>query len=127
MNKFVKLRGFQKNPYKWFRSADLYVHSSLYDGLPLVIIEAMSCGLPILSTNCDSGPSELLANGKYGKLIPLGNQHIMAREILKILKQKYNKSKRNQLIERSKKFSIETISDNYIKHFFKDKLWVNLK
>ncbi len=64
----VLLPGFKIDPSPWFKTANLFVNSSKYDGLPLVIIEALSFGLPVVSTDCISGPSEILMNGLYGDL-----------------------------------------------------------
>src|SRR4030042_2168673 len=62
----VSFAGFQNNPYKFLSRADVFVLSSNYEGLPMVILEAMACGAPIISTDCRSGPCEIFENGKYG-------------------------------------------------------------
>lgn len=65
----VRLPGFVADPGPFYRSAHLFALSSNYEGLPLVLLEAMHCGLQIVSTDCDSGPREILDNGRYGALV----------------------------------------------------------
>lgn len=64
--------GSQKNPYKFIRTSDLFVLTSLYEGFPNVLIEAMACGLPIVSSDCPTGPSEILTGSdeNFGVLLP---------------------------------------------------------
>jgi glycosyltransferase involved in cell wall biosynthesis len=71
----VKFYGFSNYPYELMGNSDLLVLSSDLEGLPTAIIEAFYCGLPVVSTDCPCGPSELLMNGKYGSLVPV-NDHI---------------------------------------------------
>lgn len=66
----VSLEGFVTNPADWYRRADLFVLSSLYEGMPNALIEAVACGTPVLSTDCPSGPKEILDDGRCGRLIP---------------------------------------------------------
>ncbi|MBW3596424.1 MAG: glycosyltransferase, partial [Planctomycetes bacterium] len=66
----VLLAGYQSNPYPFMRTADLYCLSSVYEGMPNALVEAMLCGVPVLSTDCESGPREILQGGKYGRLVP---------------------------------------------------------
>ena len=67
----VDLPGFSDNPYAFMAHSRLYVMSSLFEGAPSVLVEALFCDLPIVSTDCPNGPAELLAGGKHGRLIPL--------------------------------------------------------
>ena len=67
----VHLIGHRSNPYKYFNGSDLFVLSSKYEGMPNVLIEAIACGLPAVSTRCQSGPSEILMNGAGGNLVEL--------------------------------------------------------
>jgi len=69
----VRFAGFVSNPYSYLADSDIFVLTSNYEGLPTVIIEALYCGLPIVSTDCPSGPRELLDNGKYGSLVEVNN------------------------------------------------------
>ncbi|WP_368263391.1 glycosyltransferase, partial [Clostridium disporicum] len=68
LEEYVKLLGFEKNPYKFIKQADLFVCSSRAEGFSLVIAEALVLGIPVISTNC-SGPNELLNFGEYGMLV----------------------------------------------------------
>ncbi len=73
--------GYMLNPSPYFRSADLFVLSSDYEGFGNVIVEAMSVGLPIVSTDCPDGPAEILSQGKFGTLVPPRNPAALARAI----------------------------------------------
>lgn len=84
----VFLLGFDNNPYKYLKGADLFMLGSNNEGFPNVMLEAMACGLPILSTNCKSGPSEMMLLTKeetdlmitdYGLLVPVKNEKLMAK------------------------------------------------
>jgi glycosyltransferase involved in cell wall biosynthesis len=77
----VQIMGFVPNPYVYFDSAHLFVLSSLWEGLPTVLLEAMVFGLPIVSTDCDSGPDEILDGGRLGALVPVGDSEALARAI----------------------------------------------
>ena len=78
----VALPGFVTNPYAYMARAAVFVLSSAWEGLPTVLIEALACGCPVVSTDCPSGPAEILKNGKYGQLIPIGDKVAMARAII---------------------------------------------
>lgn len=78
----VRMPGFRANPYPFLKMARLFILSSRSEGLGNVIIEALSCGIPVVSTNCPSGPSEILSNGRYGRLVPVGKPDALAAGIL---------------------------------------------
>ena len=69
----VKLLGYVDNPLKYFKRADIFVLSSYVEGLPNVLVEAMMCGCTPVATDCPTGPREVLQDGKYGYLVPVGN------------------------------------------------------
>ena len=114
LNDKVLLPGFVKEPYPWFLTADLFVLSSDWEGLPTVLIEALECGLPIVSTDCPSGPSEILEDGKYGTLVPIGDSGLLTDAIEKNL---MNIQDPKILSTRSKDFSINKISREYLDYF----------
>ncbi len=69
----VHLPGFQDNAIAWYQSADIFVLPSLVEGMPNVLLEAMACGTPVISSDCHSGPAEILDGGRYGRLLPPGS------------------------------------------------------
>jgi glycosyltransferase involved in cell wall biosynthesis len=77
----VGLPGFVMNPYAYMARASLFVLSSRWEGLPTVLIEALCCGTPAVSTDCPSGPREILRKGKYGTLTPVGDAAAFAQAI----------------------------------------------
>lgn len=77
----VDFRGFQSNPFAWMARAQVFALSSVFEGLPAVLIEAMACGTPVVSTDCPSGPREILEGGRWGRLAPVGDWRALARAI----------------------------------------------
>lgn len=87
----IFMLGFDPNPFKYLKSSDLFIFGSNHEGFPNVLLEAMACDLPILSTNCKSGPSEImeLKNDNefdimitdYGILVPIKNASLMSKGI----------------------------------------------
>jgi glycosyltransferase involved in cell wall biosynthesis len=77
----VQLTGFVANPYPYYAAASLFVLSSVWEGLPTVLLEAMVFGLPIVSTDCPSGPAEILEGGRLGALVPSRDPAALARAI----------------------------------------------
>ncbi|MBK5932094.1 glycosyl transferase [Halochromatium salexigens] len=81
----LELPGFQSNPYCWLARADLFVLSSAWEGSPNVLTEALALGIPAVATDCPSGPRELLADGRFGALVPVGDSEALAAAILQTL------------------------------------------
>jgi glycosyltransferase involved in cell wall biosynthesis len=81
----VLLPGFIANPYPNLKRARVFVLSSIREGLGNVLIEALALGVPCIATCCKGGPSEILADGKYGLLIPVGDVDAMAAAIVSTL------------------------------------------
>lgn len=75
----VIFAGFQADPAPFYATADLFVLSSDYEGFGNVIVEALSFGLPVVSTDCPSGPAEILQNGRFGRLVPVGSSVHLAK------------------------------------------------
>lgn len=83
----VALPGFVANPFAYMASSAVFVLSSLYEGLPTVLIEAIAVGTRVVSTDCQSGPAEILENGRYGKLVAVGDIKGMAEAIVSTLEE----------------------------------------
>jgi len=81
LHELVHLPGNVENPLKYFAHSDVFVLSSYSEGLPNVPVEAMMCGCTPVSTNCPTGPREVLQDGKYGYLVPVGDPEAMAAAI----------------------------------------------
>ena len=90
LNKFVKIKNTQKNPYKFINQADIFILSSKYEGLPNVLLEAAALKKFIISTDCPTGPREILNNGKGGFLFKVGNYIDLKNKILI-----YSKNRKN--------------------------------
>ncbi|MBO3457554.1 glycosyltransferase [Aetokthonos hydrillicola] len=106
----VVLLGFVENPYAYMAKAAVFVLSSAWEGLGNVLIEAMAVGTPVISTNCPSGPAEILADGKYGSLTPVGDPKAMAQAILSILAGNTKKVDSTWLHQ----FTLEACSEKYL-------------
>lgn len=81
----VAMPGFVDNPYKYMKRACVFVLVSRWEGLPNALIEALALGTPVVSTDCPSGPREILENGKLGGLVPVGNVELLASAVTKTL------------------------------------------
>lgn len=106
----VRFRGFVDNPFKFLKNASLFVLSSKYEGLPGVLIQALACGCPVVSTDCPSGPREILKNGEYGKLVEVAKPKKLARSIVDTLKEP---NQLDELEKRGKFFSINNAVSSY--------------
>ncbi|MDV2991083.1 MAG: N-acetylgalactosamine-N,N'-diacetylbacillosaminyl-diphospho-undecaprenol 4-alpha-N-acetylgalactosaminyltransferase [Chroococcidiopsis sp. SAG 2025] len=107
----VAMPGFVDNPYMYMSRASVFVLSSRWEGLGLVLIEALACGCPAIATDCLSGPREILADGKYGALVPVGDIEALSAAMLKTL---HAPTKRDLLIERAMYFSIDRAVSEYL-------------
>jgi glycosyltransferase involved in cell wall biosynthesis len=81
----VCLAGFQDNPYQYLARSAVFAFSSAWEGFGNVIVEALAVGTPVVSTDCRSGPAEILANGKYGRLVPVGDPAALAVAVVAVL------------------------------------------
>jgi glycosyltransferase involved in cell wall biosynthesis len=107
----VELPGFVKNPYAYIARADCFVMSSRWEGWPNALVEALACGTPVVSSNCDSGPSEILEQGKYGMLVPVDDVAALTNAMQARLSSVCNA---NQLRMRVNDFSPEIIAKRYL-------------
>ncbi len=107
----VFLPGFAENPYSYMNKAAVFVLSSAHEGFGNVIAEAMAAGTSVVSTNCKSGPAEILEDGKYGRLVPVGDVDALADAILATLSKPTDPE---VLRERSRAFSVERAVEQYL-------------
>jgi len=97
LNEKVELIPFQKNPYPFIKKCDLFVLSSKYEGLPNVLLEAATLNKSIISTNCPTGPREILMNGKAGTLFKIGDYKDLAKKIIVLKKNKLKSQKMRKI------------------------------
>lgn len=107
----VDFAGRVANPFAYLARSSLYVLSSTYEGMPSALIEALACGCPAVSTDCPSGPSEILENGNYGRLVGIGDVDSLARAMLDTLG---NPPPRERQRKRARAFSSERTIDGYL-------------
>jgi glycosyltransferase involved in cell wall biosynthesis len=107
----VALPGFVDNPFAYMARAAVFALSSAWEGLPGVLIQAMACGCPVVSTDCPSGPAEILENGEYGSLVPVGDDLSLANAILSTLNAP---PARDRLQARAAMFSVDRTADRYL-------------
>ena len=120
ISKSVYFAGFHKNPYKFMAGSDIFVLSSGVEGLPNVLVEAMACGAPAVSTDCKSGTDEVIEDGKNGFLVPVGDEKSLADAILKLLNNKELREKfSNEGKKVLQKFSFEKTIKVYENIFLK--------
>lgn len=86
----VKFLGFKSNPYPYIKNSDLFVLSSRWEGSPNALTEALALGVPCVATDCESGPSEILRNGKLGPLVEVDNYIQLAEKIVETIKNPKN-------------------------------------
>jgi len=106
----VIFAGFHPAPHSYVAEADAFVLSSRTEGLANVLVEALACGTPVVSTDCPTGPREVLDGGRYGRLTPVGDAEALAAAILETLAAPPD---REALIARSEDFSIDRAANAY--------------
>jgi len=107
----VIFAGFHSDPSPFYATADLFVLSSNHEGFGNVIVEALSFGLPVVSTDCPSGPAEILENGRWGRLTPVGDAQALARAMDESLSTPVD---RDALKRRAADFSPEIAARKYL-------------
>ena len=112
LNADIALPGHADNPFAWMSKAAVLVLSSAWEGLPGVVIEALACGCPVVSTDCPSGPREILQDGAIGPLAPVHDDHALAAAILNVLAAPPD---RTVLLNRAQDFAIDTGVDAYLR------------
>jgi glycosyltransferase involved in cell wall biosynthesis len=107
----VVLAGFHSDPTPFYMTADLFALASDYEGFGNVLVEALASGTPIVSTDCPSGPSEILDGGRYGRLVPVRDVEAMAEALDTSLDQPFDP---DHLIERAQDFAPAVAAEAYI-------------
>lgn len=110
----VHFGGFVSDPGPFYRAAGVFVLSSAWEGFGNVIVESLAAGTPVVATNCQSGPAEILEEGKYGSLTPVGDDLALAKAIEASLKAEHNA---DALRRRAADFSPERIVKQYLEIF----------
>jgi glycosyltransferase involved in cell wall biosynthesis len=110
----VSMPGFVTNPYPYIVRSSVFVLSSRWEGLPGVLIEAMYCSIPLVSTDCPSGPREVLADGEYGRLVPVGDVDALSLSICDALENKISGPPPKSW----QQFRLDSILDQYIEVLF---------
>lgn len=107
----VDFLGFVSNPYKYMSRAELLVMSSKREGCPVVALEALACGTPVVSTDCPGGNSDILKNGEYGELVDVGDVRGMADAMRRTLA---DPPDRDWLVDRARHYSVDKVTSRYI-------------
>ena len=110
IEEYVSMPGWVDNPYSFMAKADLFVLSSSWEGCPNVLLEALACGCPVVSTDCPSGPSEILEHGRWGRLVPVNDQTALAEAIIATLKDDRNQ---DALRQRAVQFAPENMIEKF--------------
>jgi glycosyltransferase involved in cell wall biosynthesis len=107
----VDLPGFTDNPYAFMARADVFALASRVEGLSNALIEALACGCAVVSTDCPSGPAEVLEHGRHGRLVPIGDDVALAAAIGATLRDRPDPE---ALRRRAAYFSVERMTEEYL-------------
>jgi glycosyltransferase involved in cell wall biosynthesis len=107
----VVFAGQVENPANLLAKSDLFVSSSITESFGIAIVEAMALGLPIVATDCPTAPREVLADGRYGALVPVGDAMAMAKAMREALDAKHDK---DALQARAQDFSVSAAADAFL-------------
>ena len=110
----VTFAGFVSEPLSYIKQADIFLMTSAWEGFCNVIVEALYCGLNIVSTNCPSGPSEILKDGQYGLLCPVGDVECIANALEACVSQPFTREKQHK---RALDFHVDLIGKQYLQRF----------
>jgi glycosyltransferase involved in cell wall biosynthesis len=111
LSKNVKFLGYKKNPFPYLKQAKIFILSSLYEGSPNVLVEALYLKKDVISTNCPTGPKEILKNGKYGLLYKIRDHKQLTKKILSL-----NNNHKLFPTNILKKYDIELTCKHYMNH-----------
>lgn len=110
----ISMPGFVLHPYPWYQTADLFVLSSRWEGFANVIVEALECGLRVVSTDCPSGPAEILKGGEFGTLVPIQDVAALGDAMQDALRSQVDRAALNR---RAQDFSVPVIAAQYLDFF----------
>jgi glycosyltransferase involved in cell wall biosynthesis len=110
----VWMPGFVSNPYPYLKRGTLFVLSSAWEGFAIAIAEALAFNLPVVSTDCPSGPSEILKGGEYGILVPVNDSKALAEGISRVLRGERKHIPEDALAP----YTVESVADQYLKALF---------
>jgi len=114
LNDDIWMPGFVENPWAYMKAADVFVLSSHWEGFGRVIVEAMACGTPVVVTDCDFGPREIITQGENGILVPVGDAAQLAHEIGNLLSDEVTYAKLAEAaVRRAADFETTKISQQY--------------
>ena len=119
----VSFPGFIRNTMPFYQSADLFVLSSLAEGFGNVIVESMAAGTPVVATDCQSGPREILKDGEYGKLVPISDVDTLANAIVTSIQETHCAE---ALKQRASDFTIDKITSQYLNVMLPEKAGTHL-
>lgn len=111
----VDFPGFRTNPYGYMSRAQVFALASTFEGLPLVVIEALASGTPVVSTDCPHGTAEILEDGKWGRLVQVGDWQSMAKAILAVIE---SPPAPGPLIDRARSFSLDAVAPRWLAALF---------
>ena len=110
LDEHVQLPGATSNPYAYMARATAFVLPSRWEGLPTVLVEALSCGAPVIATDCPSGPREILQDGRYGELVPVGDVTRLAEAMERALSGQLPRPP----VESWRPYELDVVVDEYL-------------
>ncbi|MBL8258944.1 MAG: glycosyltransferase [Candidatus Competibacteraceae bacterium] len=114
LDQAVAFPGFYDDPLPLFARAAALVVSSQFEGFGLTLVEALACGTPVVSTDCPTGPAEILERGAYGRLVPVGDADALARAMLETLNETPD---RDRLRQRAQDYTLAAVVERYLALF----------
>jgi glycosyltransferase involved in cell wall biosynthesis len=112
----ISMPGFVNNPLPYMSKASTLALTSWFEGLPNVLIEALACGTPVVATDCPTGPREILENGKYGRLVPVGDSEALADALIATIAAPPPPA---LMEEAAARFAVDTIAQHYLDVMFR--------
>ena len=113
----IDLVGYDRNPYKYMAKADIFIMPSLWEGFGLVLLEAIALGIPVIASDCPSGPRVILNNGECGILVPPDDYYALATSINQLINDNQLKQLTSAAFNRSEEFSAQKATKEYLNLF----------